>query len=55
MYIVLNIVFVILVPIALGILLGFTVENTYKNIFIVCISYSLLCCIVFSHIEKKHK
>ena len=49
------IVFGILVPVALGVLLGFTVENTFKNIFIVCISYSLLCFIVFSYIEKKHK
>ena len=55
MYIVLNIVFIILVPIAIGVLLGFTVENTTLNIIIVSIILGALCFIVFSHIEKKRK
>ncbi len=53
MNIVLNIVFVILVPIFLGVLLGFTVENTALNMIIVLTSYSLLLFIVFRHIDKK--
>ena len=45
------IVYLILV-VGLGILLGFTVENTFRNIFIVCVSYGILWFIVSRYIEK---